>query len=235
MGETKLPGNESEDADSKTSGSEGDGHAPDTSSEILAGTQDSSVTLFAGAAYASQQNSVSSRVNDALDLLNRHPKCEEALNEVLSRLSAKTGVKRFDNIRSVLEQFRKDGSITETPDGNSSVTDSFRDHTGIRLSVSPNREVTAEILLHELLHYAGGPNLAKSIGGNQYASNYGDPDIYEAWKDMGVIKSYEEWMKEPAVSEWYKQHPESPGYTKDRMSGSAQRYVCLDLRSSPIR
>jgi hypothetical protein len=53
MGETKLPGNESEDADSKTGGSESDGHALDTSSEILAGTQDSSVTVFAGASYAS--------------------------------------------------------------------------------------------------------------------------------------------------------------------------------------
>jgi hypothetical protein len=154
------------------------------------------------------QDTVSSRVDDALDLMNRHPKCEEALNEVLSRLAAKTGVKRFDNMRAVLQQFRKDGSITETPDGSSSVTDNFKDQTGIRLSVSPNREVTAEILLHELLHYAGGPNLAKSIGGNQFASNYEDPEIYEAWKDMGVIKSFEEWMQEPAVSEWYKQHPE---------------------------
>jgi len=52
---------------------------------------------------------------------------------------------------------------------------------------------------------------------------------------MGVIKSYEEWMQGPAVAEYYKQHPESAGYTKDRMSGSAQRYLCLDMTSSPIR
>jgi hypothetical protein len=186
-------------------------------------------------ALQNPQNTVSSRVDDALDLLNRHPKCEDSLNEVLSRLAAKTGVKRFNNIRDVLEQFRKDGSITDLPDNSSSVADSLKDHTGIRLSISPNRDVTADNFLHELLHYAGGPNLSRPIGGNQYASNYGDPDIYEAWKDMGVIKSFEEWMKEPEVADWYKKHPEYPGYTKDRMSGSAQRFKCLDLRTSPIR
>jgi hypothetical protein len=68
MGETKLPGNESEDADSKTGGSESDGHALDTSSEILAGTQDSSVTVFAGASYASSslQNSGCAKFVDHL-------------------------------------------------------------------------------------------------------------------------------------------------------------------------
>jgi hypothetical protein len=181
------------------------------------------------------QNPVSSRVDDALDLLNRNPKCEEALNEVLRRLAEKTGVTRFNNIRDVLEQFRKDGSITDVPDGNSSVTDLKKDSTSIRLSISPNKDVTANRLLHELLHYAGGPNLKMSMQGNQYWANYGDPDIYEAWKDMGVIKSYEDWIKEPDVARYYSEHPELPEYTRDRMSGSAQMFLCLGIRTSPIK
>jgi hypothetical protein len=46
--DTSIPG----EAGGKSGGTESDDHAPDTSSEILAGTQDSSVTVFAGAAYA---------------------------------------------------------------------------------------------------------------------------------------------------------------------------------------
>jgi hypothetical protein len=115
---------------SATGGTMGGGYAPDTYSEVLGGTQNSSVTIYGGAALAStavgaEQPQNAGRLSEAehailANDLNRHllsrKDCIDFVRALLRTVAINTQRPAYDDVRDVLDKIREQGGVVVDAD-----------------------------------------------------------------------------------------------------------------------
>jgi hypothetical protein len=102
------------------------------------------------------KDEINASLNDILELFKNHPECEEKINAILSEMKNSSG---FDggSIREIIDRFRTNGMIfaSDVSNESSQAGTAVAGVPSVSLSPRETQELTAKILMGEIIHWAG--------------------------------------------------------------------------------
>jgi YD repeat-containing protein len=173
------------------------------------------------------RDEISKEMDNALNFLDKHPDCEKWLNKLLEELKNSTGL-GAGSIRDIVERFRKDGIAVTDGATNGTGTGAVGTKNGrleIGFQYGGTKEETAEMLLHEMIHWAK-------------FDHYPDEAMAKAWNKLGKAISLEEFNnlhKDYITTTRQKYGMWLDSWAYSEIAGGTQSGLCFGKKNGVMR